>query len=126
MNGITQARTDLVVSLQEAGIKAYSTLPERMTAPCAAISTGDPYLEEGDTFSRSDAMLVRFELFLVSGTGTNEKAVSDLEQMITDAILYLGDYTVVVGPPTMREANGAYYLSSVLTITKMINLLGGN
>lgn len=115
---------DAAEALEAAGINAVEYVPERVSPPIAIIKAGAPYVEQGQTFTEFQ---VRLDVRIVAGTATNEVATSALDQLISDAIIALGDWTIeLVSEPEMLLVNNAQYLSARLSITTNIQITGGN
>lgn len=112
--------TEVKAELQEAGINSFDYLPERLNPPVAIVSPGEPFVEEGDTFT---TFKVTLDVVLVAGKATNVVSTDQLYDLIDTAIFNLGDWKVsTVQRPYQLEANGAYYLATTLTISKFTEI----
>lgn len=121
---LTDVRLQVVEDLESAGLVVEDHVPERVTPPLVLISTGEPYLEEADSFNNTE-FVCHLELFLVAETATNSAATKALDQMIETVILNLGDWTIdSVGAPSMYNANDSVYLGSRVSISNTITLEG--
>ena len=128
VSAITDARIDVAAGLTDAGMHIIDHIPGRVAPPVVLIGTGDPYLQQLDanTFDATQFQL-RLELFAIAGTATNEVAIAQLETMVEQIIINLGDWTIEnVSPPFMASANDAQYLTSRITITNQITLGANN
>jgi len=122
---LSEVASTLASELQEAGLVTKDHVPAKVVPPVVIISTGDQYVEETETYDRSE-LKVNMELYLVTGTATNSAATVALNEMIEKVIFNLGDWNIdYVGPPFMGEANGNMYLSARIRITNTFTI-GGN
>lgn len=122
---LSEIATLLADDLREAGLVTKDHVPAKVVPPVVIISTGDPYIEETDTFDQTE-FKVNMELYLVTGTATNSAATVAINEMIEKVIFNLGDWDIAyVSPPFMGEANGNMYLSARIRITNTFTI-GGN
>lgn len=102
------------------GFKSFDYLPERVNPPVAIVSPGEPFVEEGDTFT---TMKVTLDVVLVAGKASNKQSTYDLYDLIDTAVFNLGDWHVdSVQRPYQLEANGVPYLATTVTISNEIEI----
>lgn len=100
-------------------VKGWPYVPERITPPVALVREGLPYVEDApaDGYGR---WLVRHQVDLVAGRGSNEATTKALDAMVTDALAALedvADTTTEVGEFYTLQANGTAYLAVTITTT---------
>lgn len=127
---LTEARVSVVEDLQNVGLTVKDHVPAKVVPPLVIIGTGDPYLEESETFrgynQNGSDFVVRLELFVITGTATNSAATKTLDEMIQKVIFNLGEWKIDgVSAPYMATANDAVYLTSRISISNTITI-GGN
>ena len=111
LNVLTQVKSDLADSLEDAGIKAEYYIPPRITPPLAIISPDATYVSQGDTFS---SFQVGIEITLIAQTATNLKATESLDEAIVLAIGGIpATWTITsVDQPFALQTVNAEYLGS--------------
>ena len=115
MNTLAQARQEIKLVLDRAGYSVSTFVPARPTPPLVVLEPGEPYMEEGETFSSFN---VRFQLICLAAVATNEKATEALDQMIMDIVDELETYFIdSVERPGSFEANGVSYLGTTIQIS---------
>lgn len=101
----------------------YNHVPERLSAPAAVLTPGDPYLTtEGQPFG---GFAARWTITLVADVATNDVATEQLDTMIEDAIVALvngGVHAETVGEPFVFVANDQMHLAADLAATTTITL----
>lgn len=112
--------TEVKDVLAGVGFKSFDYLPERVNPPVAIVAPGEPFVEEGDTFT---TMLTRLDVVLVAGKASNKNSTYELYDLIDTAIFNLGDWHIDgVQRPYQLETGGAFYLATTVTISKNINI----
>lgn len=125
MATLTEAREDLADGLSGLGFTVYDHVPGSIVTPCALISTGDPYVEEGDTFNDTE-MKVNLEIFVITGTSTNATATKALDALITKVIFHTAEWHLDgASAPFVSTVNGSDYLTCRLALSKITNLMEG-
>lgn len=121
---LTETRQDLANALVALGYPVKDHVPEQISPPVILISTGDPYVENTDTFSRTQKQL-HLELFLVAESGENVKKIEKLEDMIQDVIITLTneDWKFTgASAPFETTINQSIYLASRITASNHFQL----
>jgi hypothetical protein len=122
--GLTQTRQDLAAALEVAGYPVKDHVPEQISPPMILISTGDPYVENSDTFKVSEKQ-VHMELLLIAGSGANVKKIEALETMIEDVIVVLhnqGWKFSGASAPFEATVNQSVYLVSRVTTSNLFEI----
>ena len=111
---IQEAITEVKEVLEGAGMTVSDYLPERVSPPLAIISPGEPFVEEGQTFTTFG---IRLDVVLVAGRASNEVSTTELYDLIEQAVFNLGDWSIErVARPYALEANGVQYLATTVQI----------
>lgn len=122
---LQEARQQVAADLQEVGLNVRSFIPAKVTPPIVIMGTGDPYVEQGNTYDPTQ-FVCHLELFVIAGTSDNEAALGKLEAMIETVIFNLGDWHIDgVSSPFMATANDGQYLTSRISISNTITIEGG-
>lgn len=102
--------------------KVYAHIPERVSPPAIAISTGSPYVVPGTLYG--DSVKVKWEATILAGKATNEVSTDQLDNMIFDVVmnLMLNGYAFEVSEHKVYQSNNADYLAVDVGITKEIRL----
>lgn len=119
MSVLTDLRTDVVDSLQAAGLQVESHIPADVEPPLVLIEFGSPYLEPGGTFHETQVNLV---LRCVVASADNLTVTNDLDDMLETVISNLADWELVAVDPQMYQANDNVYLSAAVQISNTIQL----
>lgn len=124
MAGLTQTRKALATALEATGYPVKDHVPEQISPPVILVSTGDPFVEDSDTFSKSEKK-VYLELFLVAESGENVKKIETLETMIEDvivAVINAGWKFTGASAPFESTINQSIYLASRVTASNEFNI----
>lgn len=117
---LSQVRKDLEDQLDEAGLHAFSYLPERIQPPTVLISAGSPYLSPGPTYCD---FTVNLTATLVAAKATNLVETDELDQMIETFLLATDKYNIdAVEAPFSLEINNAVYLAVKINVSQEIDL----
>ena len=111
-NTLLQARQELALLLSAAGVSVFSYLPEKVVPPVAVIEPGQPYMQQGDTFT---AFTVRLNVILLAAPASNETATAELDQAICEVVdavesFFVGD----IDQPSTFTSGGIDYLGTRL------------
>ena len=122
-NALTDLRTAIKATLDEAGFRTFITVPTQVTPPCAFVSPGDPYVtREGATFGGE---IVRHRIVIVTSAGINDTTTESLDALLLtalDALYTSGDWDVEeVGAPGPVGLNGASYLAVPIDLQQQIH-----
>jgi len=114
---------ELVTGLETAGFSVASGIPEAIEPPAVILSTGDPYLEESDTFGPT--LIANLELFVLFEITTAETFIAGANRAIQDVLLALDDRWSFKGasaPFRARNVSGLpasrIRISTTITITE--------
>ena len=108
MNTLKDVRDEISVQLGTAGVSCYGYVPERVNTPAAIVEAGNPYMEQGETFTD---FVVRMNVVLLVGTKTNENATNELDQLICTAVDVLETFDIEsVNTPEAFDVNGVQYM----------------
>lgn len=120
---IAQARSNLVALLEDAGFRAFSEVPERVTPPLAVLVPSADWIESGETFN---SFVLSFDVEIVAAAGSNVKISEDIDEQVETALVAIteapGFYASSVGQPQAVEINGAVYLGATITVRQNFNL----
>lgn len=120
---IGAARTALASTLNGAGIRAFATVPERVSPPMAVIEPSSDWVVSGDTFG---SYRVGFTVTLIvqhAANATVSDALDNLVDSTLDAIAgAAGFYTAAVTAPDILAVQNAEYLSTTLTVYQNTSL----
>lgn len=118
MASLISVRADLATSLRDAQfdgrpLRVYDHVPESLSPPCVAVQAADPYLTPGETFG--DDWAVSLAVYLLVKGGTNERQLSDLDQMLEAVLPHFegaeGEpWAVEVGAPVPFSVNNNDFL----------------
>lgn len=119
---ITQLRRELAAHLNATtGLVVVDHVPAAIVPPLVVLSTGDPYITEGDSFDRAE-LVAHLELYAIAGTAIGDEALAQLEAM-TEALVLATDYALAgVSAPYMAPANGTAYLTARLRLATTFRL----
>lgn len=125
-NQLTELREQIKTQLQDAGLHAFTFVPERVTPPFAFVGPRDPYL----TYEQAafGGVNVNNQVILVAGKGTNEAAAAELDQMIVTALAALDDdfpAREVDQPGRITISGSGEFLAVSIGLTTEIRLQGG-
>lgn len=125
MSGMTAARKQVAADLQAVGLFVKDHVPEKVVPPLVLLRAGSPMLEEGETLSNTE-MVFRLGLLVLIKDKPNAEATADLETTIEKVVYNLGDWTLEdVGQPFFAEHNGSRYPAVEISISKAIEIEGG-
>lgn len=112
---LQQVLTQVKQDLEGAGFKSFDYLPSRVNPPVAIVSPGQPFVEQGTTFTSFKVVL---DVVLVAGRADNEKSTYQLYDLINAAIFNLGDWHIdTVQRPYQLDTGGVFYLATTVTIS---------
>ena len=123
-NPITDARTEVAEALGAiSGLQVFDHIPERMSAPAAVVTPGNPYVQPGPTLG---ARLLSLDIRLYADRGTNEVVTKALDELIVNVYDALNPFGVVLvaRPGIDSESYDQSYLVTDITITT--SFTGGN
>lgn len=99
----------------------YTYVPERITAPAAIVSPGDPFLDsDGVPFGSFTA---RWRVTLVADVATNEVVTEQLDSMIEDALIELSNAGLAVesvSEPYVFQSNENMHLAADMAASEAI------
>lgn len=116
MNTFTQARAEIAAALNGIDLDVHEYMPERMSPPCALLTTGSPWVEDGEQFG---SFTVRYQVTIVAGTATNEVVTDRLDEHMAAAIVALdeADFGIArVDEPYGLQANNATYVAANISL----------
>ena len=118
---LAETRRELEEQLEEAGLSAFSYLPERIQPPVVLISAGTPYLDKGPTYCD---FIVNLTATLVAAKATNTIETDEIDRMIETVILGTESSFGIdrVEAPFSLEVNNAAYLAVKILVSKEIDL----
>lgn len=121
MNALAQTRLDVATVLTAAGVNASDSMPDRITPPVAVIKAGDPYLDEGKTFTDT---AINLTIQVIASNGTNAVMQDALDDAICAVVTALkaDQWTVKVGAPYALQTGTAEYPAVDIGITNWITL----
>ena len=120
-NMLKSVREEARVLLAAAGVTVYEYIPARISPPAAVMEPGNPYIEQGQTFSEFN---VRLSVVLVAGQSSNEKATDDLDQLICSAMDALDTFDIEsVEQPATYDFNGAQLLGARVNLVTNKDLM---
>lgn len=125
MNVLTEARQDIVDALTGAGIDARTFKPDNIVPPMVVVQAGSPYVQRDATGKTFQDWLVTLEAVLVVPSGSNEREIEDMDNLIVDTLTALGDMdldTVTVGDYYALAESTAEYLALTITITAWVTI----
>jgi len=110
---LASARTELAGLLEAQGLTVVPFLPERPQPPICLITSGDPYIVQGQTFTE---FKIGLDVTLVASKATNEVATEQLDLMIEKALFATEFEIEQVGAPFALEINNAQYLAARVSL----------
>lgn len=120
---IAEARENLTALLEEAGLRAFSEVPERVTPPLAVLVPSADWIESGETFG---SFILSFDVEIIAPTGSNVKVSEYIDEQVETALTAIteaaGFYASSVGQPQAVDINGAVYLGATITVRQNFNL----
>lgn len=121
MNSLTQTRIDVADTLAEAGLNAFASVPERAAPPLVGVMAGNPYVEDGKTFTDNTVRLVVRILLL---PGDADVVLEQLEDVISKVVVALRNdqWSISVGELGEVAAGTANYPAVDITITNLIKI----
>lgn len=122
MSALSDVRAAMRDVLKDAGMFAFSTVPDKALPPMVFVAPGDPYVStEGANFGGE---IVRCEVVVVASAGVNEAQADELDELALQAkdVLEAADYNVVdIGRPGQITLGGQAYLAAPLGVLTEIN-----
>lgn len=119
-NALTDARTRLTEALVEGGFRVVPEVPKTFSPPLCWIAPRTPYRQPGQTFARKRVSLA---VVCLAGSGTNAKALADLDQMVSDVADFIeaGDVgrlgsDEIDAPGLYSSAQGQDFLGAAVNV----------
>lgn len=120
---LSAVRQELKEDLASLGWITFDHIPSGVTPPVVLIGVGDPYLEEGDTFSATE-MLVHIEIFAIPEPATNARVTDKMDEMISAIVLNTADWHLDgVSAPFITTLNNSQFLACRISLSRVINLI---
>jgi hypothetical protein len=122
-NTLTEVRVLLKAALETGGVdNVYVVAPAKAAPPMAYVGPGAPYITyEGATFGGE---IVRCDVVVVAGRGTNDKAAEDLDLLVLSVIDSIDPAMFQVndvGRPGRVNINGQEYLATSIEVQTEIH-----
>lgn len=87
MSDLTEHRAELTDALEAVGITAHGYLPERLNPPCALVTEAEPWITpETGPAARFGAWVATYDVTLIAGQGTNQRATLALVGLVQTAL----------------------------------------
>lgn len=119
---LTDARQEIATVL--AGTDpVHVFIPDRITPPAVLVTPGTPYLAQEN--QPIGTLTGRFDVWLVTGAGTNETVTEALDAAIearADALHAAGFGVEEIGQPFLYTVQGAQFLTAIITVTTDVTL----
>lgn len=125
MSDLTQSRTRVTEALEAAGISAAAYTDESLSAPVAVVLPGDPYVSlpvGPNPFGKPYSL--NLKVLLISEQGTNETTATQIDSMISKAVIALEDDWDIaeVGGPEQITLQGVSHMGAVIALTLNIEM----
>lgn len=123
-NAITEARTDVSEALAGVtGLQVFDYIPERLSAPAAIVTPGNPYVVPGRVLGE---FTVSLNVRLFAAQGTNAVVTKALDELIVSVCAALKPFGVVsVAQPGISQDYDQPYLVTDIAITTTYQNEGG-
>lgn len=83
-NVLTDLRVAVKSVLTAAEFRTFTTVPDKVTPPCAFVSPGEPYItRDGATFGGE---IVRHQVVIVAAAGVNDVKAESLDTLLLRAL----------------------------------------
>lgn len=119
---LTDTRQD-IADVLAGGAPVHTFVPDRIIAPAVLVVPGSPYLaQEAQPFG---SLTARFDVWIVTGAGTNETVTTTLDAAIearADALSAAGFGVEEIGQPFLYTVQGAQLLTVIITVTTTVTL----
>lgn len=121
MNALTQTRVDVADTLKDEGLNAFAFAPDRVSPPLVAVMTGNPYVEDGKTFTNN---LIRLVVRVIEMPAADEVATEALEETIATIVTALNpdQWSISVGEFGELNIGTGTYPAVDITITNYITI----
>ena len=123
MSTLGDLRNDVATQLTtDTDIPSSDFVPARIVPPLYLVTSGSPYIESGDTYG---SFKVRMNVDVISATAANDVSTEALDTMVEDALVSLVNMGIGienVQQPYQLDTGNAQYLSTTITVDKIINL----
>lgn len=114
---IFAARSALLAVLEDAGIRASETVPERITPPITVIEPSSDWVASGDVYG---TFRVGFDLTVITPTASNAKVSENLDDAVDEVLAAVMDadgfYVGSVAAPVLLSVQNAEYLTATMTV----------
>ena len=121
ISSLTETIRALALSLRDSGYSVKGFIPSSVAPPMIVIQAGDPYVEESDTFDRSQ-MKINLEIYLLVRNGSNEKVTNDVNLMLEKVLPHFGDWNVAVSQPGTYTINDTNYQGLLIKASNYFDL----
>lgn len=123
MSALGDIRAAVVQALEPVGIPVSATLIGRFNPPIAVLVPGSPFVDAGDTYG---SFMVRHEVIIIVGVGTNEHVVTSLGDYVSKVVTAIGAsdglFLEQVSQPGLYQHGGNEYLSVVVSVAALDDL----
>lgn len=122
MSELSIVRSDVAAELAAQGLNAVYTVPDRVVPPVAVVQPGEPYLTAAN--HANSIWEVTLRVTVLTGAGSNETQMNDLDDAIEKVILGLRQtqWNITVGEPYALVNGATEYPAVDITITNYLEI----